>query len=192
MKALSLLAVLSLLAAGCAGMMQAAAPIATAQLKNASGDVVGTATFTEVGGGVRIVLEARGLPPGEKGVHIHEVGKCDPPAFTSAGGHFNPAKRQHGLQNPQGPHAGDLPNITVAADGTGRLETTTNRVTLFSGETSVFDADGSALVVHAGPDDFKTDPTGNSGARIACGVISRGQTAARPEPPRVRPMMGGY
>ncbi|HEV8639481.1 MAG TPA: superoxide dismutase family protein [Methylomirabilota bacterium] len=192
MTALSLLAVLSLLAAGCAGMMQPTVATATAQLKNATGDVVGTATFTEVSGGVRIVLETRGLPAGEKGVHIHEVGQCDPPAFTSAGGHFNPGKRQHGLQNPQGPHAGDLPNITIAADGTGRLETTTNRVTLSGGDTWLLDADGSALVVHAAPDDFKTDPTGNSGARIACGVIGRGQSASRPEPPRARPLMGGY
>jgi Cu-Zn family superoxide dismutase len=122
---------------------------------------------------VRIVLEAQGLSPGAKGVHIHAVGKCDPPDFTTAGSHFNPAGRQHGALNPQGPHAGDLPNLTVGADGKGRLEASIELVTLLTGTNSVFDADGSAIVVHAAPDDFRTDPTGNSGARIACGVIGR-------------------
>jgi Cu-Zn family superoxide dismutase len=144
---------------------------ATADLKNAGGQSVGVATLTEVPGAVRILVEVRGLPPGAKGVHIHEVGTCEGPQFTSAGGHFNPEKKQHGTMNPQGPHAGDLPNITIDGSGNGRLETTTNRVTLAGGAASVFDADGSAVVIHAGPDDFKTDPTGNSGGRIVCGVI---------------------
>jgi Cu-Zn family superoxide dismutase len=161
--------------AGCASMSQT--PVtnnrATAELRNASGQVAGTATFTQTDGGVLIVVEAKGLPPGPKGVHIHEVGKCEPPQFTSAGGHFNPGKKQHGSMNPQGPHAGDLPNMTVAQDGTGRMETTTDRVTLNAGGTSLFDADGSALVVHAGPDDFRTDPTGNSGGRSLCGVVTK-------------------
>ena len=111
------------------------------------------------------------LPPGQKGVHIHEVGKCEGPQFTSAGGHFNPDKKQHGTLNPQGAHAGDLPNISVDGYGVGQLETTTNRITLGAGPTSVFDADGSAIVIHAAADDFKTDPTGNSGGRSVCGVI---------------------
>jgi Cu-Zn family superoxide dismutase len=144
---------------------------ATAEVRDANDRVVGQATLTEVIGGVRIVLEARGLPPGEKGVHVHAVGKCEPPAFASAGGHFNPLGKQHGLLNPTGPHAGDLPNITIAAEGTGRFETLTERVTLGAGTNSLFGGDGTALVVHGAPDDFKTDPTGNSGARIACGVI---------------------
>jgi Cu-Zn family superoxide dismutase len=131
------------------------------------------ATLTQTPGGVHIVLEATGLPPGPKGVHIHEVGTCVAPQFTSAGGHFNPDKKQHGTMNPAGPHAGDLPNITVGADGRGRLETTTERVTLGAGTTSLFDGDGSALVVHGGPDDFRTDPTGNSGGRLLCGVVTR-------------------
>jgi Cu-Zn family superoxide dismutase len=172
MKALSLLTGLVLLLAGCGGM-RAKATNGTAEIKNAQGQAVGTATLTQAGPGVRILVEVRGLPPGEKGLHIHEVGTCEAPAFTSAGGHFNPGKRLHGLRNPAGPHAGDLPNILIEADGRGRLETTTDRLTLGAGPTSLFDADGSAVVVHAAPDDLQTDPTGNSGARIACGVIVR-------------------
>jgi Cu-Zn family superoxide dismutase len=162
-----------LLAAGCAAPLPARTGPATAELRDGQGRVVGNATLTEVGGGVHLLLEVHGLPPGAKGVHIHEIGKCDPPAFTSAGNHFNPGQRQHGLQIPQGPHAGDLPNIPIDGDGNGRLETVTERVTFGRGPTSIFDSDGSALVVHGAPDDFKTDPTGNTGARIACGVIER-------------------
>jgi Cu-Zn family superoxide dismutase len=113
------------------------------------------------------------------------VGKCEPPPFTSAGAHFNPGARQHGFLNPQGAHAGDLPNITIAADGTGRLETAADGLTLGMGATSLFDADGSAIVVHAAPDDFKTDPTGNSGARIACGIVVK--TAPRASGPIAHP-----
>jgi superoxide dismutase, Cu-Zn family len=144
---------------------------ATAELQNGEGRAVGTALLTQINAGVRIVVEVRGLSPGTKAVHIHETGRCEAPAFSSAGGHFNPDGRQHGLLNPRGPHAGDLPNITIEADGAGRLETTTDRITLGAGSTSLFDGDGSAIVVHGSQDDFMTDPTGNSGARIACGVI---------------------
>ncbi len=171
MRHLTVLIAVCAVAAGCAAM-KPAPMTATAELRNAQGQPVGTATLTDVGGGVRVIVEARNLPPGDKGVHIHEVGRCEPP-FTTAGGHFNPGKRQHGLQNPAGPHAGDLPNITIGTDGTGRLETVTDRVTLGGGATSLFDADGSAIVIHAAPDDHRTDPAGNSGARIACGVIVR-------------------
>ena len=112
-----------------------------------------------------------------------------PPAFTSAGGHFNPDNRQHGSENPQGSHAGDLPNLVVGANGAGSLVVTTDRFSLAAGRpTSLLDADGSALVVHAGPDDLKTDPTGNSGARIACGVVTpvRAATGSDTRPaPRV-------
>ena len=165
--------VASLALAGCAPITQPATTnnTASAELVDASGKPAGVATFTQISGNVRIVLEAKGLPPGPHGVHIHEVGKCEGPQFTSAGGHFNPEKKQHGMLNPQGAHAGDLPNLTVAGDGSGRLESTTDRITLGAGASSVFDADGSALVVHAAADDFTTDPTGNSGGRIACGVI---------------------
>jgi Cu-Zn family superoxide dismutase len=178
MKALALVAALVVPVAGCAAMTQPAVTDnrATAELRNAAGQVAGMATLTQTPGGVHIVVEAKGLSPGAKGVHIHEVGKCEPPQFTTAGGHFNPGSKPHGLLNPAGPHAGDLPNMTVGPDGSGRLETTTDRVTLAAGVTSLFDADGSALVVHAAPDDFRTDPTGNSGGRTLCGVITKPKT----------------
>lgn len=167
-------AVTSLLLAGCASMTQPAADnAARAEMRNTTGQPVGTATLTQVGNAVRIVMEVQSLPRGAKGVHIHAVGKCDGPTFESAGPHFNPTGRQHGALNPQGAHAGDLPNIEVGADGKGRLESSTEGVSLVGGVSSLFDADGAAIVIHAAPDDFRTDPTGNSGARIACGVITR-------------------
>jgi superoxide dismutase, Cu-Zn family len=169
----AVIVVLSSLFAGCAGMQPSGDNTATADLRTAAGASVGTATMTQVGNVVRIVLDAKGLPPGLHAFHIHAVGKCDPPDFNSAGGHFNPTSKQHGALNTQGSHAGDLPNLNIGADGNGRLETTTEQITLGSGTTSVWDADGSTLVVHAAPDDFKTDPTGNSGARVACGVITK-------------------
>jgi Cu-Zn family superoxide dismutase len=172
MRCLTVLAAL-LTVTGCARITQPATArnTASAELRTATGQPAGTATFTQVGGTIRIVLEAKGLPRGPHGVHIHEVGKCEAPKFDSAGNHFNPDKKQHGSLNPQGPHAGDLPNLTIGTDGTGRLETATDRITLGGGTNSIVDGDGSALVVHAAPDDFTTDPTGNSGDRIACGVI---------------------
>jgi len=172
------MAALGVLVAGCALTQPAQTDnTAQAELRDANGQTVGTATFTEVSGGVRFVVETRGLPPGQHGVHVHDVGVCDPPGFTTAGPHFNPGQKEHGMLNPKGPHAGDLPNLTVGTDGAGRLETFSERLTLAAGPNSVFDANGSALVVHAAPDDFKTDPTGNSGNRIACGVI------VKPSPP---------
>lgn len=144
---------------------------ATAELKNASGQVVGNAQFSQDAGGVVLIKASFSGVEGAHGMHIHTTGKCDAPDFVSAGGHFNPTARKHGLLNPDGPHAGDLPEITVAAAGAGSLETTTNRISLTTGASSLFDADGSALVIHAGHDDQVTDPTGNSGARLACGVI---------------------
>jgi len=167
------LVVVALMLAGCAGMMAGADNVGVAELTNTSGQAVGTARFTQAGRVVRVIVETKGLPPGAHAVHVHAVGKCDPPDFNSAGPHFNPTNRQHGALNPQGSHAGDLPNMTVATDGTGRMETTTEQLTLGSGASSVWDADGSAVIVHASPDDFKTDPTGNAGARIACGVLQK-------------------
>jgi Cu-Zn family superoxide dismutase len=169
----SLIPMLALGLAGCATVIAPAGvgTSATADLKNAQGQSVGTATLTDVSGTVRVVVEMKGLPPGAKAVHVHAVGTCEGPQFTSAGGHFNPGSKEHGMLNPKGPHAGDLPNITIAADGSGRMESATDRISLGAGPATLFDADGSALVVHAAPDDFKTDPTGNAGGRLACGVI---------------------
>lgn len=165
--------VLSSLLAGCAAMQPSGDNAATVELRNAAGATVGTANLTQVGNVVRIVLDAKGLTPGLHAVHIHAVGKCDPPDFNSAGPHFNPTSKQHGALNPQGSHAGDLPNLNVGPDSNGRLETATEQITLGDGATSLWDADGSTLVVHAAPDDFQTDPTGNSGARVACGVVTK-------------------
>jgi len=178
------LVVVALLLAGCSSMMSGGDNAAVAELTNTSGQSVGTARFTQAGNVVRILVEAKGLPPGPHGAHVHAVGKCDPPDFNSAGPHFNPTNKQHGALNPQGSHAGDLPNLTVGPDGTGRMETTTEQLSLGSGPSSVWDADGSALVVHANADDFKTDPTGNSGGRVACGVIVKAPgRCARPRRP---------
>jgi Cu-Zn family superoxide dismutase len=167
-KALLALAGLSLLV-GCS--MAAPGSRATAELKDKDGKVVGHAMLREQSDGVLIRLEVAGLTPGLHGVHVHAVGKCDGPAFASAGGHFNPANKKHGLKSSDGPHAGDLPNMLVAKDGSGRFEALTDGITLRAGSLSVFDADGSAIVVHAGADDNMTDPAGNSGDRVACGVI---------------------
>lgn len=156
--------------AGCAAStptQQAAAPFAMASLKKADGSIAGTASATEVDGGLRIDLSVSGISPGKHGVHVHMTGKCDAPDFASAGGHWNPAGTQHGLENPAGAHAGDLPNLDVGADGTGTLS-----FALRSGtRAGLLDADGAAFVVHAGPDDQMTDPSGNSGGRVACGVF---------------------
>src|SRR3954462_3399232 len=151
--------------------LPAAAQTATATLKNANGGDVGTAEMTQTPAGVLIKLSVKGLPPGDHAFHIHAVGKCEPP-FESAGGHFNPASKKHGLMAADGPHAGDMPNLHVPAGGELAVELLNTSVTLEKGKpNSVFDADGSAVVVHAQLDDYKTDPTGNAGGRIACGTI---------------------
>jgi Cu-Zn family superoxide dismutase len=169
------IALLLVLLGGCSTFRQSPTTdnTAVADVVDAQGKAVGTANFVQLNDAVRIVLEVRGLPPGLKGVHIHETGTCDGPGFTTAGGHFNPENKQHGTLNPRGPHAGDLPNINIGSDGSGRMETASKQVSLVSGPTSLFDGDGSAIVIHAAQDDFQTDPTGNSGARIACGVIRK-------------------
>jgi Cu-Zn family superoxide dismutase len=146
---------------------------ARADIKNAQGNTVGTASFRETKDGLLIMVNVKGLPEGLHAVHIHAVGKCESPAFASAGGHFNPLNKKHGLRNPDGPHAGDLPDLYVNNDGVGRYEALLESMTLGSGQTSIFDSDGSAIVIHSTADDNMTDPAGNSGDRIACGVITK-------------------
>jgi Cu-Zn family superoxide dismutase len=146
---------------------------ALADIKNADGQTVATASLRETKDGVRITVNVKALPQGLHAVHIHSVGKCEGPAFTSAGGHFNPLNKKHGLKNPDGPHAGDLPDMYVNKDGIGHFEALMESFSLGSGETSILDADGSAVVIHATADDNITDPAGNSGDRIACGVITK-------------------
>ena len=146
---------------------------ASAALADTAGRSVGTVHLAEQSAG-RVTLTGTllGLPPGSHGIHLHAVGQCDgAAAFAGAGAHFNPGGRKHGLDSPEGPHAGDLPAVVVAADGRATVNATTDRVTLGAGAASLLDADGSALVLHAADDDQRTDPSGNSGARIACGVV---------------------
>ena len=157
-----------------AGLARAEGPAqANVVLVNSAGEQVGSSRLEEAAGGVKITLEVSHLPAGVHAFHIHAVGKCEPPEFKSAGGHFNPAGKKHGMENPEGHHAGDMPNIEVGADGTGKAEVLAADVTLGPGANSLFQPEGTSLVIHAGPDDNRTDPSGNAGARIACGVIER-------------------
>ncbi len=141
-------------------------------LKNAQGQTVGNATLTDTPHGVLIHVSLANAPAGVHAFHIHETGKCDAP-FTTAGGHFNPMKKQHGVENPMGMHAGDLPNIDIPANGALTFDAVARDVTLRPGPNSLLDPDGAALVIHDKADDYKSDPAGNAGDRVICGVITK-------------------
>ena len=163
---------LALLGVALVASLPAHAQTAKAALKDQIGKDVGTVQFVETPHGVLLRLALKGAVPGEHAFHIHAVGKCEAP-FTSAGGHFNPAGKKHGLAVAEGAHAGDMPNLHIPPTGELMVEVLNGMVTLAKGKpNSVFDADGSAIIIHAGVDDYKSDPTGNAGDRIACGVIT--------------------
>jgi Cu-Zn family superoxide dismutase len=166
MRLLAAIAVAFTIASG-----PALAQTGKATLKNAEGKHVGTAELSQLSAGVLITLSLKGVPPGEHAFHVHGTGKCEPP-FTSAGGHFNPDSKKHGLMAAAGHHAGDMPNLHIPADGTLSVEVVNAAVTLEKGKpNSLYGSNGTALIIHAGKDDYKSDPTGEAGGRIACGVV---------------------
>jgi Cu-Zn family superoxide dismutase len=152
---------------------QGAPKSAHADIVNAQGQKIGTAKIVPAKQGVKIEVSVSQLPPGKHGIHVHAIGKCEGPDFKTAGGHLNPDTKKHGKDNPEGPHAGDLLMIDVKADGTAKATLLDTMVTLGDGPNSLFHDDGTSIVIHEKEDDYKTDPAGNSGARIACGVIQK-------------------
>ncbi len=166
--------ILSVIAVGClVGTVGLSAQMKHVDMKDAKGNVVGMLMISPAkGGGVSIDVDVKGLPAGEHAIHFHAVPKCEAP-FTSAGGHFNPANKKHGTQNPGGAHAGDMGNVTVAANGIARTTITNKSVTMGAEPNSMYANGGTALIIHAGADDMTTDPDGNAGARIVCGAITK-------------------
>lgn len=152
--------------------MPSALPSAAATLLANDGSARGSAKVTEAADGLHVTVRASGLTPGLHAVHVHTTGLCTPPDFTSAGGHWNPTGRHHGKDNPAGMHMGDLPNMSVGADGTGQMDYVIPGGMLRGGATPLLDADGAAVVIHAQADDNMSDPAGNAGARVACGVLT--------------------
>jgi superoxide dismutase, Cu-Zn family len=172
--AMAVLVACGVFAAGAARAGEpAGAKTATADVVDAKGASLGTVRFEQTPHGVLIKASLKGLPEGTHAFHIHETGKCEAP-FKSAGGHFNPGHREHGILSAKGMHAGDMPNIEVPASGEAHFEVLNPHVSLEPGKPGfLFDADGSSLVIHAGVDDYKSNPAGNAGDRIACGVIQK-------------------
>lgn len=148
-----------------------AGALQTAALRTADGQQIGTASVRGELGSVVLTVDVNRMPPGTYGMHVHSVGKCEGPKFESAGPHWNPENKQHGTQNPQGAHAGDLENLTIGQNGSGGATLTLSGIELSEGRTPMLDGDGAALVIHAKADDYRTDPSGNSGDRVACAVL---------------------
>ncbi len=146
---------------------------AEVEFVDAQGNKIGKATLSQEEQGVRLSIDVSDLKPGSHGIHIHSVGKCEPPDFKSAGSHFNPSSKKHGLKSKEGPHVGDLPNLIVAEDGKSKTEWILQNASLTEGPDSLLKPEGTAIVIHESADDEQTDPAGNSGARVACGVIAK-------------------